>query len=112
MMLMYYREYRTFFHIALTYGISEAQCWLIVRKLETLLLKSDLFHLPGKKQLMDGNGWEVVLIDVAESPIERPKKNSGSILGKKETTHLKDTACSGQTYQKDCLYSGRQRKGP
>jgi len=25
-------EYRTFFHIAGTYGISEAQCWRIVRK--------------------------------------------------------------------------------
>ena len=36
-MLMYYREYRTFFHIAHTYGISEAQCWRIVRKLEDIL---------------------------------------------------------------------------
>ena len=30
MMLMYYREYRTFFHIAQDYGISEPQCWRIV----------------------------------------------------------------------------------
>ncbi len=80
-MLMYYREYRTFFHISITYGISEAQCWRIVRKLEDLLLKSKLFHLPGKKQLLDTtNNWEVVVIDVGETPIERPKKNSESII--------------------------------
>jgi hypothetical protein len=79
-MLMYYREYRTFFHISVAYGISEAQCWRIVRKMETILIKSKLFHLPGKKQLTDSNmNWEVVVIDVGESPIERPKKNSGSI---------------------------------
>jgi hypothetical protein len=79
-MLMYYREYRTFFHISVTYGISEAQCWRIVRKLEEILIKSSLFHLPGKKKLTDASiNWEVVVIDVGESPIERPKKNSGSI---------------------------------
>jgi Helix-turn-helix of DDE superfamily endonuclease len=79
-MLMYYREYRTFFHISVAYGISEAQCWRIVRKMETILIKSNLFHLPGKKQLTDSNmNWEVVVIDVGESPIERPKKNNGSI---------------------------------
>jgi hypothetical protein len=79
-MLMYYREYRTFFHISVTYGISEAQCWRIVRKLETILISSSLFHLPGKKQLTDTSmNWEVVVVDVGESPIERPKKNSGSI---------------------------------
>jgi hypothetical protein len=79
-MLMYYREYRTFFHISVAYGISEAQCWRIVRKMETILIKSSLFHLPGKKQLTDSSmNWEVVVIDVGESPIERPKKNSGSI---------------------------------
>jgi hypothetical protein len=64
-MLMYYREYRTFFHISVTYGISEAQCWRIVRKLEDILIKSKLFHLPGKKQLVQSDtSCEVVVIDV------------------------------------------------
>lgn len=85
-MLMYYREYRTFFHISVTYGISEAQCWRIVRKLEDILIKSSLFHLPGKKKLTDTSvNWEVVVIDVGESPIERPKKNSGSITPAKRS---------------------------
>lgn len=78
-MLMYYREYRTFLHISVTYHISEAQCWRIVRKMEDILLKSKFFHLPGKKKLLEsGMDWEVVVIDVGESPIERPKKNSAN----------------------------------
>src|ERR1035438_3408090 len=51
MMLMYYREYRTFAHVASTYNISETQCWRIVTTLERWLLKSKLFHLPGKRKL-------------------------------------------------------------
>jgi hypothetical protein len=81
MMLMYYREYRTFFHIGSEYNLSEAQCWRIVIQTEKLLIQSSLFHLPGKKKLLtDNTQWEVVLVDVAESPIERPKKNNDSII--------------------------------
>lgn len=88
MMLMYYREYRTFLHISADYGISEAQCWRIVTDLEELLIKSKMFHLPGKKVLQQGNTFEVVLVDVAETPIERPKKNSGNIIqGRKKDIH-------------------------
>lgn len=80
MMLMYYREYRTFLHISADYGISEAQCWRIVTDLERLLIKSELFHLPGKKALQEANNFEIVLVDVAETPIERPKKSNADII--------------------------------
>jgi Helix-turn-helix of DDE superfamily endonuclease len=94
-MLMYYSEYRTFFHIIVAYGISEAQCWCIVRKMETLLIRSKLFHLPGKKQLTDSNiNWEVVVIDAGESPIERPKKTAQVLLMQKEKAHIKNTNSS------------------
>lgn len=83
MMLMYYREYRTFLHISADYGISETQCWRIITSLEQLLIKSKIFHLPGKKSLQQSNSFEIVLVDVAESPIERPKKNSGSTTREK-----------------------------
>jgi len=88
MLLMYYREYRTFYHIATSYGISEAQCWRIITSLEQLLIKSKLFHLPGKKKLVEENReWEVVLIDASEHSIERPKKNSDNIIqGKRKST--------------------------
>jgi len=89
MMLMYLREYRTFFHVATSYGISEAQCFRIVRKLESILVNNKSFHLPGRKSLLQNdNQWEVVVIDVGESPVERPKKSSGSIIpGKRKSTH-------------------------
>lgn len=34
MLLMYYREYRTFAHIGLAYNLSEAQSWRIITTLE------------------------------------------------------------------------------
>ena len=81
MMLMYYREYRTYMHIAVDYGISESQCWRIINDLENILIQSKAFSLPGKKALVKSNiKWSVVLIDVAESPVERPKKNSAGII--------------------------------
>jgi hypothetical protein len=40
------------------------------------LVKSGKFSLPGKKVLMgEDTEIEVVLVDVTESPIERPKKS-------------------------------------
>ena len=88
-MLMYYREYRSILHISHAYDLSEVQTWRIIRQMESLLLKSKLFHLPGKKQLQDNNmNWEVVVIDVTESSIERPKKNNENITqAKRKGTH-------------------------
>jgi hypothetical protein len=81
MLLMYYREYRTFAHIGASYNMSETQCWRIITTLEQRLIKSELFHLPGKKKLTESNlNWEVVVVDVSEHPIERPKKNSENII--------------------------------
>ena len=81
---MYYREYRTFFHLGSDYEISEAQCWRLVTQTEKLLLKSSLFHLPGKKSLLtDETQWEVILVDIADSAIERPEKNNVSITQEK-----------------------------
>lgn len=89
MMLMYYREYRTFAHIGADYNISESQCWRIITTLEKWLIKSELFHLPGKKRLTESDvEWDVVLVDVSEHSIERPKKNSGTTtLAKRKSTH-------------------------
>ncbi len=80
MALMYWRENRTYFPIAQTYGISDSACWRIIRWVEDTLMQSGVFRLPGKKELLkDGVDFEVVLIDATETPIERPKKNSAVI---------------------------------
>ena len=76
MMLMYYREYRTFLHTATSYGYSESQGWRIVRRMEDMLIKSRVFRLPGKKALLKLESevlGKIGVVDVGESPVERPK---------------------------------------
>jgi len=75
MALEYIREYRTYFHIATSYGVSESVAYKIVRWVEDTLIKDPAFALPGSKALLKSDmEYEVVLIDASESPIERPKK--------------------------------------
>jgi hypothetical protein len=81
MTLEYLREYRTYFHISQSYGLSESACYRNIRWVEDTLIKSSIFSLPGRKVLTKSNHeYEVVLIDATESPIERPKKNSVNII--------------------------------
>jgi len=48
----------------------------------SLLIKSGQFSLPGKKALLKSDmEYEVILIDAAETPIERPKKKSETRRG-------------------------------
>jgi hypothetical protein len=76
MTLEYLREYRTYFHIAKTYGISESACYRNIRWVEDVLVKHKDFSLPGRKELLKSDmEYEVVLIDATETPIERPKKD-------------------------------------
>src|ERR1017187_3304582 len=90
LLLMYYREYRTQFHIGLTYGISESRVCEIIKETESILIQDKRFHLPGKKALLKAdNEFEVILIDVTESPVERPKKNSDTIIQEKRSVTVK-----------------------
>jgi len=80
MALEYLREYRTYFHIGQSYGLSESNAYKICRFVEDTLIKDKRFSLPGKKALLKSDvDYEVVLIDAAESPIERPKKDKDAI---------------------------------
>lgn len=73
--LEYLREYRTYFHIANSYGIHETTAIRISRWIEGALIKSKEFSLPGRKALLKSDiEYEVILVDSAESPCERPKK--------------------------------------
>jgi hypothetical protein len=75
--LEYWREYRTQFHIGQTWGIHEATVCRIVHKVEDHLIRSGHFRLPGKRHLIQsGQTWDVVVVDVSETPIERPKKTA------------------------------------
>lgn len=81
MTLEYLREYRTYFHISRSYGISESACYRNIRWVEDTLIKSRQFSLPWKKALLKSDvEYEVVLVDASESPIQRPKKNKGATI--------------------------------
>lgn len=75
MWLEYMREYRTYFHVWKSYGISESTCYRNCVWIENILIKSWRFSLPWKKALHWNEDIEIILIDATESPIERPKKN-------------------------------------
>ena len=86
MTLMYWREYRTEFHISVTYGVSEATVCRTIQKVENILIKSRQFHLPGKKVFQSSDiEIEVVLIDATEQPVERPKKDNAGITAVKRS---------------------------
>jgi len=73
--LEYLREYRTYAHIAVGYGVSESQIFRIIKWVEDTLIKDGTFSLPGRKALLKSDlEFEVVLIDATETPIERPKR--------------------------------------
>lgn len=50
--LCYWREYRSQFHVASSFGVSEATVCRTVKKVEGALLQDKRFHLPGKKRCM------------------------------------------------------------
>ena len=74
--LEYWREYRTLFHIAQDWGIHEATAQRTVKRMEEFLIKSQKFRLPSQRELSkQSSEIKRVIIDVAETEIERPKKN-------------------------------------
>ena len=82
--LEYWREYRTYAHIAASYGVSESSIFFTIRWIEDVLIKDGTFSLPGKKALLNSEAeYETVLVDAAETPVERPKR------GRKNGTPVK-----------------------
>ena len=75
MTLMYWREYRTQFHIGQAYDLSESTVCRTIIKIENALIQSGQFTLPGKKTLQESDTLvEIILVDATEQAIERPKK--------------------------------------
>lgn len=81
MMLEYNREYRTYFHIAQSYGLSESNAYRCIKRAEELLIRSGSFSLPGRKVLQASEmNFEIVIVDATETKIERPQKNNEPII--------------------------------
>jgi hypothetical protein len=84
MLLMFYREYRTFYHIGLTYGVSASTVCRTIRDIEAVLEACPKFQLPDWQNRSTGVSLELIFIDVTESPIERPSEGQeAAYSGKK-----------------------------
>lgn len=81
MTLQYWRSYRTYFHIAQSWSVDESTAHRIIRSVEDTLIKSGRFALPGKKKLQAADHEiEVLIVNVTETPVERPKKTTTILL--------------------------------
>ena len=91
MALKYWRQYITQKELAFEFEVGEQTVRDTIAWVEDTLIKSGKFALPGKKVLLEpDNEIEIVLVDVTESPIERPKKNSViGIPAKRKSTQSK-----------------------
>ena len=90
--LQYWREYRTYFHISKDWKIAESTVCRIVKKVENILIQSRKFSLPGKKTLLENSlNEKLILMDVMESPIERPKQHQKTFYSGKQGEHTLKT---------------------
>lgn len=94
MTLAYWREYRTYFHIGADYELSESQCFRTIKMIEGILIEDKRFHLKGKHAFLEKTAdHKYLIVDVAESPIERPQKRgektskNSIIQAKRNATH-------------------------
>ena len=92
MVLQYWREYRTYYHIGLDWELSESAVCRTVLKIENILIRRGKFSLPGKKKLLKMSSQsDLVVMDVRESPIERPKKGQKKFFSGKQGEHTLKT---------------------
>jgi hypothetical protein len=89
--LMYWREYRTYENIAFDYGVKKSVIGKHIIWTENTLIESGRFSLPSKRELLrNQRDREVVVVDVTEQQIERPKRGrKNGIPERKSATPLK-----------------------
>jgi hypothetical protein len=74
--LKYWRQYVTQKELAFEFEVGEATAHDVIVWVEDTLVTSGEFSLPGKKALLEDTEIEIILVDVTESPVERPQKNN------------------------------------
>ncbi|MEG4048580.1 IS5 family transposase [Microcoleus sp. Pol17C2] len=90
--LEYWREYRTYFHMGTNWGVSESTICRIITNIESTLMKTGKFRIPGKKALLKDSDYpEIVVMDVTETAIERPKKKQKRYYSGKKKYHTLKT---------------------
>lgn len=110
MALEYLREYRTYFSLGQIYGLSEANAYKTVRRVEDILIKAKEFRLPSRKAIYEAPVIEAVVVDAAESGIERPKKNKENGTREKKEAFNKNASCHKLQKQANSENKFRQRE--
>lgn len=87
--LNYYREYRSQFHIAQDFGITESAVCKAIQWVESILINHKDFALPSKKSLWQDNELETILIDARSTHRTPQKKQRQQYSGKKKRRTLK-----------------------
>jgi hypothetical protein len=89
--LKYLREYRTMDGIAAEYGVCKGTICLAIQWVEDTLVKEGTFALPGKKALKRKSPEiQYIVVDVTESPINRPKEGQKVYYSGKEAPYAGD----------------------
>jgi hypothetical protein len=82
--VLYWREYRDQLHTAIDYGVSQSTICRTITTIENILIKSGEFSLPGKKSIRSKeSAYTVTIVDVMETPTERPKKNKNASIAER-----------------------------
>ena len=108
--LEYWREYRSYYHIGLDWEVSESTACRTVHKIENILIRSGKFSLPGKKSLLyPPLNTDLIVMDVMESPIERPTKHQKIFYSGKQKEHTLKTQLiiEQKTLKIICLKHGK-----
>jgi hypothetical protein len=73
--LMYWREYRTYRHIAFDYGVGKTTIGNAVLWVENTLIASGVCNLKSARELRENTSKiKIAIVDVTEQEIERPKR--------------------------------------
>jgi hypothetical protein len=107
--LKYLREYRTMDSIAAEYGVCKGTVCLSIQWVEDTLVKDGTFALPGKKKLKRKSPLiQYVVVDVTESPINRPKKDQKAYYSGKKTAYPEDAGHHGEEQSANHRRTGSQ----
>jgi len=100
--LKYLRQYPTMDSLAAEYGVCKGTICLAIQWVEDTLIKDGSFALPGKRALKRKSASiQYIVVDVTESPINRPQKEQKAYYSGKKTAYVEDTGHHGAKHQKD-----------
>jgi len=89
--LQYWREYRTYRHIAFDYGVGKSTIGEAVIWVEDTIIASGLCNLKSVRELRENTSKiKIAIVDVTEQEIERPKRGRKTgTLARKSVIPLK-----------------------